>query len=64
MDAVSRVRSQEGGLSDDWLGRLFAMYHGFVSNLEKELSGATITDATELIDPVKAEKGPEGVNRW
>ena len=39
----------------------FTMYHGFASKLEKELSGLTVVDATELIDPIKADKSAEEV---
>ena len=39
----------------------FTMYHGFASKLAKELSAFTITDATELIDPIKADKSAEEV---
>lgn len=39
----------------------FTMYHGFASKLEKELSGLTIIDATEFVDPIKADKSAEEV---
>jgi len=39
----------------------FTMYHGYASKLEKELAGLTIVDATEFVDPIKADKSAEEV---
>lgn len=39
----------------------FTMYHGYAAKLEKELAGLTIVDATELVDPIKADKSAEEV---
>jgi Xaa-Pro aminopeptidase len=37
------------------------MYHGFGSALEQRLEGVTLSDATALVDPVKATKSAEEI---